>query len=152
MNKTVLRSRGFGWLRLLNVQIIRYALVGVGNTAIGYGVVFFLQASGFGVVSANATGYAFGLMFSFFVNRCWSFESKVSLQQSLPRFLMITALAYLANISTVLLFIYSIGVDPYLGQLTGAIPYFLIGYFGAKFFAFAEPPTALSNSSELSNP
>lgn len=126
---------------LINSQLIRYGLVGIGNTLIGYGVIFFLQASGFGVVSANATGYAFGLLFSFFVNRRWSFRSGASLQRSLPRFLIVTAFAYLANISTVLLFIYGIGIDPYLGQLSGVVPYFLIGYWGSKFFAFAEHKT-----------
>lgn len=152
MIKSVLHAMNFDLFRFVNIQIMRYALVGVANTVIGYGVIFVLQASGFGVVSANATGYTVGLMFSFFVNRCWSFQSKVSLQHSIPRFLIVTAFAYLANISTVLLFIYWIGVDPYLGQLSGAVPYFLIGYFGSKLFAFAEPPISLSNSSELSNP
>lgn len=151
MGKRALHVGRWRLRMLLNVQVLRYALVGVGNTAIGYGVIFFLQASGFNVVIANATGYAFGLMFSFFVNRRWSFQSKASLLRSLPRFLMITGIAYLANISTVLLVINLIGINPYFGQLSGVIPYFLIGYFGAKFFAFAEQPTSLSNSSKLSN-
>jgi len=54
-------------------RIVRFALVGILNTALSLGTIYLLQ-NGLGVDyrAANAIGYALGIITSFVLNRIWT--------------------------------------------------------------------------------
>ena len=122
---------------LISSPPVRYAIVGLANTAVGYGLIFSTMFAGAGHVAANLIGYAGGFVLSFFANRAWSFRSDAPVSRSLPRFLLVTLVAYLANLTTVVAAVDIAGINPYIAQVSGLGPYVAIAYLGSRYFAFA---------------
>lgn len=54
-------------------QVLRFAVVGLANTAVGLSVIAALLAKGVDDYVANMAGYAAGLMLSLILNRSWTF-------------------------------------------------------------------------------
>jgi len=121
-------------------RLLRFLTVGVANTAIGLTVIFAaMRFLGLNEAGANALGYAIGVTFSFAVNRAWTFGDCGAVSRSFPRWLVVTACAYLGNLLVVLMAHRLIGLDPYVSQLFGVPVYTAIGFIGARHFAFREP-------------
>ena len=59
-----------------HAEKIRFGIVGIANTALDFAILFFLVAMGLDKIPANfvSTGVAF--IFSFFVNKSFTFKSK----------------------------------------------------------------------------
>lgn len=133
-------------VKLLNYDFVRFAAVGVINSVVGLSIIyaakFFFNVSD---VPANVLGYGVGLAFSFFLNRSWTFQHRQSAAGALVRFLLIFALAYLANLATLLFLINALGVNGYLAQAIAMAPYTLVGFFGSKYFAFRHNLTAVKS-------
>ena len=124
---------------------IRYVVVGVANTCVGLGVIYaamyFLH---FSDARANALGYLVGVMVSFFLNRNWTFGHTGAVLPALTRFVSVLLLAYLANLATVLLLIDTFGVNRYIAQAAGVLPYTTVGYLGSRYVAFRRPGNGAS--------
>ncbi len=77
----------------------RFALTGLYNTAVGYSVILVGLWLGLGDFRANFLGYVVGLVFSYFVNRSWSFrvQSKPNIREA-SSFLGAFVVSYLVNI------------------------------------------------------
>lgn len=74
-----------GWLP---ASLIRYGIVGLVTNALLYGLFVVLIRLGLSAVLSAAVCYAFGITLSYLLNRRWSFESRASHRQDLPRFLL----------------------------------------------------------------
>ena len=124
-------------------QSIRFATVGLANTAIGlaaiYAVMFFFQT---GPAIANAIGYAIGLAVSFSLNRVWTFNSDRPVGHVLPKYLLVAGLSYLLNLGAVIAATSHFSVNPYLAQLLGVGIYTVCVFFGRRWFVFAPRRTA----------
>ncbi len=136
------------------MELVRYLIVGVLNTIIGlgsiYGGMYFLQLN---IVHANAFGYVIGILFSFYLNKRWTFKSNGHVVYSFLRFILVLGVAYIANLYTVLFLNSSYNVNPYLAQAAGIIPYTAIGFLGSRYFAFFagnQTYTAAKNENSLS--
>lgn len=55
--------------------LLRFSLVGLLNTLLGYAIILAGLATGLGDYPSNLLGYAGGLAFSFFAHRSWTFRS-----------------------------------------------------------------------------
>jgi putative flippase GtrA len=117
---------------------IRYGLAGLINTALGFALIYASMLLGAPPLLANALGFAAGLAASFLLNHRWTFQSRRPARSALPRFLMVTLAAFLANLFTVFAAIDLLGINPYLAQASGLAPYLLIGYLGARHYAFSD--------------
>jgi len=127
-----------GLLRsLIPETAVRYVLVGVANTFVGlsviYAAMYFLHVSD-GL--ANSLGYLVGVIVSFVLNRNWTFGHTGSIAPALVRFVGVLVVAYFANLATVLVLIDALGVNRYVAQAAGVLPYTAVGYFGSRYFAF----------------
>ena len=126
--------------------ILRFLLVGVGNTLVGLGSIFGAKALlGMGDVAANAFGYGIGVAVSFTLNRAWTFQHGGSVSKSLKLFLLVQVAAYFVNLLCVLLLIDS-GANTYLAQALGIAPYTIVSYLGSRYLAFATPNSACGNA------
>lgn len=126
--------------------ILRFLLVGVGNTLVGLGSIFGAKGVlGMGDVAANAFGYSIGVAVSFTLNRAWTFQHGGSVSKSLKLFLLVQVAAYFVNLLCVLLLIDS-GVNTYLAQALGIAPYTIVSYLGSRYLAFATPNGAGGNA------
>ena len=126
--------------------ILRFLLVGVGNTLVGLVSIFGAKGLlGMGDVAANAFGYCIGFFVSFTLNRAWTFQHGGSVSKSLKLFLLVQAVAYLVNLLCVV-FLIELGVNSYLAQTLGIAPYTIVSYLGSRYLAFATPNSADGNA------
>lgn len=118
-------------------EFLKFVIVGVANTAVGLGTIFTAwRYLGLAHVPANVTGYAAGLICSYFLNRRWTFNHRGPARESLWRFLLVVAVAYAANLWVLVEASERLGQDSFLPQLIGAVVYTALGYLGSRFFAF----------------
>lgn len=68
----------------------RFVLVGSLNTAIDFGVLFFLTAIGLSVLTSNFISTSIALTFSFFANKKFTFNNKTDDKLQFIRFLTVT--------------------------------------------------------------
>jgi putative flippase GtrA len=115
----------------------RFLGVGAANTLIGLGVIYACKRLlGFGDVLANVSGYAVGLTIGFMLNRHWTFGHTGNVRVAVLRFLAVFGVAYAVNLLCVLLAIRAAGIDGYVSQAIGILPYTAISYLGSRLYAF----------------
>ncbi|MGH8562454.1 MAG: GtrA family protein, partial [Nevskiales bacterium] len=122
----------------------RFLATGLLNTLVGYGVIAALIFAGAGDVVANAGGYSVGFISSYCINRAWTFQHVAPVTHSLPRFILVCALAYCANLLAALSLI-AFGANRYLAHLLGVTVYALLAYAGSVFYVFRQN-TAVNDS------
>ncbi len=119
--------------------LMRFLLVGIANTLVGLGIIYFLMYYlRFEVVAANAFGYAIGILIGFVLNKTWTFGNQDHVVYSFLRYLLVLSVAYVTNLATVLFANTHFDLNPYLSQALGIIPYTAIGFLGSRYFAFRE--------------
>lgn len=120
----------------VGVSLIRFGMVGVLNTVTGLAVIYAAKAFvGAGDVEANLTGYGAGMLLSFAFNKRWTFAHLGGTLPAFFRFVAVVLIAYLLNLLTVIAAL-GLGVDGYLAQALGVIPYTVFAYLGCKHIAF----------------
>lgn len=133
--------------KLLLGQMLRFGIVGVINTLLGlaaiYAFMWFFKCS---VGTANALGYAVGLIVGFLLNARWTFKSKQSISRVFPKYSLCFAISYFLNLGVVL-FMARI-VNPYLSQIFGMVTYTLVFFFASRFFVFVDKSSHKSAPSE----
>jgi len=129
----------------LALHFARFVVVGVFNTAIGLACIFAAKALlGWGDLAANAAGYAVGLAVSFALNRSWTFRDRGRISPALLRFLGAFLLAYLANLATVFALRDIGGIDSYVAQAAGIVPYTVLFFLASRAFVFIDRRPAAS--------
>ena len=68
---------------------IMYLIVGVINTCVGYGIIFFALYCSLMPELANALGYGIGFIVSYCLNKTFTFASSSSHKRDLPRFALL---------------------------------------------------------------
>lgn len=119
-------------------QFQKFAIVGVTNTIIGYGVFFlFFHFFSLHYIFAAITGYIAGLLWGFFFNRAWTFQSIE--KRRLHQFSLFASV-YLISLVLSMLFLYflvrTMGFDPRLANVFAIGLSTITNFFGCKFFVF----------------
>jgi putative flippase GtrA len=128
---------------------VRYVLVGLSNTAVGFAVIWVaLRGFGFGNVAANAAGYSVALLWSFALNRKWTFYHRGAVGSALLRYLLVTLAAYGLNLIMVILLERRLSQGSLYVQVGGMLTYTVAAYVGARYFVFPMK-RALSGSPKL---
>ena len=121
----------------LSWQFVRFVLVGLVNTFTGLSVIYGMKAIlAAGDVLANLVGYAIGLCVSFILNRTWTFRHEGHIAPAAVKFLLVFAVAYVTNLTVVLVCIHWIGLNSYLAQAMGIPPYTIVFFLLSRFFVF----------------
>ena len=123
-------------LRNHAMELLRFAFVGVLNTAATLLVIYALMAAGANLYLANFIGYAVGLMISFTLNRRWTFRfgGRADLRLA-RRFLLAVAASYCSNLLAVFLSLQG-GLSPRFAQLAGMPVYTACFFLLTKFYVF----------------
>lgn len=122
------------------VTSMRFALVGLGNTALGLAVILAARYGlGWSDMAANALGYGCGLAAGFTVNRRWTFASRLAWSHSVPRYAAVVAVAWSVNIASVLMLTHS-GLPSGWAHAAAVLPYTVITYLGCRAWVFRETP------------
>ena len=121
------------------LQSFRFILVGIFNTLFGLTIIFAAKSiGGFNDFESNLLGYSFGLLMSFFLNRKWTIRHNGRIFPTAMRFVTIFLLSYMANLMTVYGLRDGVGLDSYLAQAIGIIPYTVIFYLSSRYYVFPE--------------
>ena len=118
------------------VQFVKYNLVGIVNTFVGFSIVFLLMYVGFSAILSNVVGYTIGSVVSYVLNNKYTFDATNQHQKVFVKFFMVLAIAYALNFMTlqyVLTF-----MTPYLAQLCAAVVYTLSSFLMMRFFVFKD--------------
>jgi len=83
---------------------------------------------------------------SFTLNRSWTFRDYGRLSPAALRFLLAFALAYFANLATVFGLRDLAGVDSYVAQAAGIVPYTALFFVLSRVFVFRDRRDADSRS------
>lgn len=129
-------------------RMLRFGVVGLLNTALGYAVILAGLALGLGDIVSNAMGYAVGLVLGFFLNRQWTFSRADGFRPgAVVRYAITFLVAYGANLAIVVAAM-SAGIieNPFV-HLAGNCLYSVIFYLGSALFVFvggADDPASSS--------
>lgn len=130
-------------MTVLLQQSLRFAIVGLVNTAIGvaviYTIMFFFQT---GPVIANVIGYAIGIAISFALNRAWTFNNSRPIVHVLPKYFLVVVVCYTLNLGVVLAATSHFLINGYVAQLIGMAIYTTCMFFGCRLFVFGPPTSA----------
>jgi putative flippase GtrA len=118
------------------LQLFRFLVVGVGNTLVSVTVIFLLMRAGVGDVLANLGGYVVGIALSFVANGRWTFNRRALTRSDLVRYVVVVVTAYAANLAALIAARDVLQVPSEIAQLCGMGTYTVVGYLGARWFAF----------------
>ncbi|OJF95644.1 GtrA family protein [Pararhizobium antarcticum] len=118
-------------------RLLRFAAVGVLNTALGYSVILACLALGYGDLPSNAAGYAAGLVLGFVLNSRWTFsDARRGGAGVAVRYGLCFAVSYSANLLIVLVALsFGVTANP-LVHLLGIIVYSVLFYLASAYVVF----------------
>ena len=133
--------------KLFDVKMLKFLFVGALNTLLGAAIMFGLyNLFGFGYWSATAVSYIVGSIFSFFLNRSFTFGDKSSPGLPALKFTVNIAVCYLLAFSLakpLILWLLS-GMDlpqnatDNISMFTGMVIFTGFNYIGQRYFVFRE--------------
>ncbi len=122
---------------MIDAALLRYLVVGVLNTLLGFGLVLLLQeAMGFSPFTANVAGYAAGLVCSYFLNRHFTFKSRRRHRDALPSFAAAAAVSYGVNVGVLAASLKLLHLPPVYAQTLAAISFTACLYVLSRLFVF----------------
>ena len=115
------------------LEFIRYNLVGIVNTIVGFSIIFSLMFLGVTPVISNLIGYIIGSILSFYLNSRYTFRAKPTKRDAIG-FFTILFFSYCLNLLT-LKWLLDI-INPYLAQFFSAVVYTVSSFLLVKFTVF----------------
>lgn len=128
------------------IQLIKYAMTGVINTLIGYGV-FWVLFTRFNIHAeyANAAGYCIALVFAFLLNKVFVFNNSTFHTGMIPRFIAAFLMAFLINQLVLIALHRVVGIRAEIAQILAMGTYTVLFYVLNKRYVFNESATAEKN-------
>jgi putative flippase GtrA len=120
---------------MLGNSFVRFAIAGVINTVVGYGVFYLLHYTIFlDLVVANVGAYVVGLLLSLLQMRLWVFPSQSDLLKYSARFFSIFVISYCANLVILISLTKLQGIEAWSAQLISMVGYSLVSFFLSRKF------------------
>ncbi len=118
-------------------QFAKYILVGLLNTSLGYALIFScMYLLSLGPVISNVIGYGVGMIISYALNRNFTFERQVKCKGAAARFVLVSLLAYSANLVMLLVLIKEAKIHEGISQILAGIVYIVASFMLNKFYVF----------------
>lgn len=120
----------------LSSETIRFVLVGVLNTVVGYGCYFVLLYLQVNYIISLAISHIVGVTNSFFWNKYWTFKSKGNIKHELVKFISVYVITFFLNLGILVIFVEYVKVDKRVAQVYALFIVTIISYIGHKFWSF----------------
>ena len=118
-------------------QLSKYLIAGLVNTVVGYGVFWIsLRWANYSPETANAIGYAFGLLVAFLLNRFFVFVAASSTIFTVIRFIFAFAIAFAINQATLYFCFRILMIPAEIAQIIAMVSYTITFYLLNKYYAF----------------
>ena len=121
---------------IINALFIKYLLVGLINTVIGFGIIFIMMFCGFSPEVSNLVGYVVGIFVSYILNKYFTFKQRKKSKKEFFKFTLSMLIAYSLNLLTLLICYRILNIDKYLSQIIAGVIYTLSGFILSKFYVF----------------
>ncbi|MCZ0755087.1 GtrA family protein [Anoxybacillus sp. J5B_2022] len=117
--------------------LVRFTLVGIGNTLVDFGVFFLLTSMGVSYVLAQICSYSAGVINSYIWNRTWTF--RVQEKASVSQFFQFLILNLLSLGTTVVLLqlLHSAGISLVISKGMATMAGMAINFSGSRFWVFS---------------
>ena len=126
-------------------QAMKFGLVGLLNTGLALGIIYFL-AYGVGLpyVVANGVGYVIAFVQSFLLNRAWTFKAgaAASMERHFAGFVLVSLVSYVCQLGALLAIHAVFSVSEGIAQLPAMVVYTGINFLGNRMFVFRPSPEA----------
>jgi putative flippase GtrA len=93
------------FLRRKNLQIIRFAAVGLISNIILYMAYLLLTAAGLGYKVAMSLLFVVGVLQTFIFNNSWTFSNETRIQSAFVKYIAVYVLAYAFNLAALMFFV-----------------------------------------------
>jgi len=121
----------------LNIDLLRYLLVGIGSNLINFAFYFLCYSMGISLFLSSAAGYSIGLIVSYHFGRIWVFGIKHDVsKQNILRFVAVYLIGGIGMSSLIDLLDKSFGLDYRISWIFGAGFAVVNNFFGLKWFVF----------------
>jgi len=117
-------------------QFIKFAFVGVINTAIFYGVYYMMIRLGIFYIIAVTAGTVVGIVNSYILNKFFTFKSRRKNVSEMAKFVTVYGIQYVSNIVVIHLCITYFGISAELAVLPAIGIGVIISFFGHKLWSF----------------
>ena len=117
-------------------ETIKFVLVGILNTIVGYGSYFIGITLGLHYTISLLISTIIGIIHSFFWNKYWTFKSKGNIKTELAKFISVYAISFFANLGILVLLIEKFNIGKKIAGLYSLILITIISYFGHKLWSF----------------
>ncbi len=125
------------------IELLKYGISGVINTAVGYGVFWILftqlQVS---AEWANAFGYAVALVVAFILNKVFVFNNATFHQRMILRFIVAFLLSFIINQIILIALHRGLSIRAEFAQVVAMASYTVVFYLLNKRFVFSARPIA----------
>jgi putative flippase GtrA len=119
------------------VLMIKYGIVGVLNTCVGFGAfLLFYRVFCVQYIISNTISYAFGLSCSFILNKLWTFESKGTGKIEAVLFISVFILCFFIQSGLLIYLKEVIRMDVVPAQIISMIVYTILGFILNKTVTF----------------
>jgi len=124
----------------IDLQIIRFGLVGLLNTAVDFGVFTLLTAAvGMGYAISHVISYSCGVINSYFINRFWTFKQKGKGHPlEFVKFVLVNLVSLGLSSLVLMLLEERAGFSVYLAKLGAIFCSMAVNFAGSKLFVFKE--------------
>lgn len=124
-------------MKLIDASLVRFLLIGMGNTVLGLAVIFLLHLF-LSEIQANFVAYLLVVPITFSTHRTWSFRDHGSRWQAFLRYLPVVLLGYGANL-LLLKACLAWQLAPELAQVVATAAYVGTTYVLSRLFVFLRP-------------
>lgn len=129
--------------KYIDTKTIKFIIVGIANTILGTTIMFVL----YNVFSASywvssACNYIFGSIFSYFLNKYFTFQYHKRSWKIVAKFILNIAFCYLIAYGVAKPLVYlmlsgaSVTMQENIAMLVGMVIFVTLNYFGQRLFAF----------------
>lgn len=118
-------------------QVLKFGIVGVLNTAVGFGLIFlFDKVMGMGFEIANPLAYFLSTLNSFYLNKKWTFKSDGKVHKEGAVFFAVIAVAWAIQYGLLYYLIDIQHMDELVAQTIGMVLFTGLNFLGQKFITF----------------
>lgn len=128
---------------MVSAQVARYVLVGLLNTAVGYGCILLLR---YGLdwhdLAANASGYGVGACMSYALNKRFTFNSQHTHRRAVPRYVLTICVCYALNAAMLYAGLHWLGLPSFTSQALSLGVYNVAFFLLSRALVFGPPEAA----------
>jgi putative flippase GtrA len=123
------------------IQFIRFNIIGATNVVLTTALYFLLIYLGWHYVLALSADYAFGICYSFYMNKRFTFRVRTKASTAMfGKMLATYALVFAGNLVLLAFCVDVLGINPYLSQVLSYGLLMIVAFFMQKFFVFRTAP------------